>query len=194
MDIFNTNKIYSLQLDFNQANVIYQFLTVNSYNRLYDDYRAYNEEIKAKDIEMQGSGKKLHFIESVNRLKDEDKITDTIMMNQLALGLLLEHYAKYIAGIKQGDIRVLKLNSILMYELYVTVCERILLERNRYNNYEDSEKNKKDKINCGKRIEILEDVCDKIASVIGSRDLPLMEIAYEKITIKSHLELCLQEF
>ena len=193
MNIFN-DKIYSLELDSIQANVIYQFLTVNSYDRLYDEYRAYNEEIKAKDKEMQGSGKKLHFIENVNRLKDEDKITDIIMMNQLALGLLLEYYVKYVAGIKDGDNRFLKLNSILMYELYVTVCERIALEENNYNSYNNTEAVQKLKSDCASRINTLKNICDKIEEMVGLKNLSLMEIAYEKITVQSHLDLCLQEF
>lgn len=193
MNIFD-NKVYSLELNFAQANVIYQFLTVNSYDRLYDEYRAYNEDIKAKDKEIQGSGKKLHFIETVHRLKDEDKITDIIMMNQLALGLLLEYYVQYVAGIKDGGNRILKLNSILMYELYITVCERIALEESIYNSYDNTESARKLKSECILRINTLKNICDKIEEMVSLKELSLMEIAYEKITVQSHLDLCLQEF
>ncbi|HHD2824469.1 TPA: hypothetical protein ACOTHD_003066 [Clostridium perfringens] len=194
MDIFNNNKTYSIELDYIQAKAIYQFLTVNSYDRLYDEYKGYIEKIKAEDIEMQGSGKKLHFIENVNRLKDEDKITDTIMMNQLALGLLLEYYVRFIGGIKDNDKRSLKLNSILLYELYVTICERIIIESINYNNFENNEASKKLKLDCGNKIDTLKNISNKIEDVVGLKELSLMEIAYEKITVKSHLDLCLQEF
>lgn len=194
MDIFNNNKTYSIELDSIQAKVIYQFLTVNSYDRLYDEYKDYIEKIKDEDIKMQGSGKKLHFIENVNRLKDEDKITDTIMINQLALGLLLEYYARFIGGIKDGEKRNLKLNSILLYELYVTICERVIIESINYSKFENNEDSKKSKVECENKINTLKTISDKIEEIASLKELSLMEIAYEKITVKSHLDLCLQEF
>lgn len=193
MKIFD-DKVYSLELNYNESTVMLGFLTVNSYDRLYSEYRQYIEAIKAEDIGMMGSGKKLHFIESVNRLKGEDKITDAIMMNQLALGLLLEHYARFLAGIKKNESRNLKLNSILIYELYITVCERIIIETNDYSKFDNDEKSQKKKHQCALRLNELKSIADKIKECVSLKTLSLMEIEYEKISLKSHLDLCLQEF
>lgn len=193
MKIFD-DKVYSLDLSYNESTVMLGFLTVKSYDRLYDKYRQYNENIKTEDKEMMGAGKKLHFIESVNRLKDEDRITDAIMMNQLALGLLLEYYARFLAGIKKGESRKLKLNSILIYELYITVCERIIIETKDYSEFDDDEKSKRDKNLCALRLNELKSIADKIKECVSLKTLSLMEIEYEKISLRAHLDLCLQEF
>ena len=39
MSIFSRDKTYNLELNKNESSVIYAFLTVNSYDRLYDTYR-----------------------------------------------------------------------------------------------------------------------------------------------------------
>lgn len=195
MNIFEENKTYSIDLTKEECQIIYKFLTVNSYDRLYDTYRNYRLKIRDEDIAMKGSGEKLHFIQSVNRLKEEDEITNSIMMNQLALGLLLEYCVKFLL-IKQndGEIREFKLNPILTFEFYITICERIIAETDKYNEYSDDECDKKDKISCKNRINLLKNISEKIKSIVTMKNLSLMQVEYEKISLEEHLDLCLQEF
>jgi len=53
---------------------------------------------------------------------------------------------------------------------------------------------KKSKVECENKINTLKTISDKIEEIASLKELSLMEIAYEKITVKSHLDLCLQEF
>lgn len=196
MNIFNNNKIYELHLNEKESDVIYAFLTVNSYNRLYDTYRAHKHSIASDDIERKGSREQLHYKDTLNRKKDEDRIVDTIIMNQLALGLLLEHYVTCYNVFKGKDVKVFKLNSILAYELYVTICERIIAETKDYKDTkENNETNNQESLNkIAEKINILKNLNKKLYKIIGLKDLEVMESEYKKINIIDHLDFCLQEF
>lgn len=193
MNILEEKKIYSIKLTQVESRLIYKFLTVSSYDRLYDTYITYRKKITDEDLAMQGAGKKLHFIQSVNRLKEEDGITDSIMMNQLALGLLLEYCVKYLVNQKEGEIRDFKLNPLLTYEFYITVCERIIFEENKYKTFSDNQSDLQDKKLCKTRIKLLQNISEKIKNSISMKNLSLMEVEYEKISLEKHLDLCLQE-
>lgn len=196
MNIFESNNVYDIELNRNESYVIYEFLTVSSYDRLYDDYAEYKSKIASDDTGRKGSGEKLHYSENLNRMKKGDRLVDIIIMNQLALGLLLEYYVKYCGGHKDGEVRIFKLTSILAYELYVTICERIMAETKDYDTKQKSvepvPQTDMDKIIY--RIKVLKVIEKKLYSLIGLKTMKIMENEYKKISIKEHLDYCLQEF
>lgn len=196
MKVFEENKIYELELSKSESSVIYAFLTVNSYDRLYYEYTRNKINTAMDDKGREGSGKQLLFRESLIMLKKEDRLIDAIMMNQLALGLLLEHYVKCCGGHKSEEIRYLKLNSILLYELYITVCERIIAEENEYiaknKGVNGLSQQQTDILN--QEIKPLKDISKRLDKMIGLKKLKLMDNEYKKISIENHLNYCLQEF
>ena len=196
MSIFNKDKTYNLELNKKESSVIYAFLTVNSYDRLYDTYREYKKNVEDEDIKRKGSREQLHYRDSLNRMKEEDRIVDIIMMNQLALGLLLEHYVRCCAGQKENETKIFKLNSILIYELYVTICERIIAESKDYNAKKSGQEIvKQDELeSIIFRVNVLKNINKKLFKIIGLKDLDVMENEYKKISVEDHLSYCLQEF
>lgn len=186
MSNFDFKKEYKIELNKNELNCILTFLTVNSYSRLYKEYEEFKSNVKQDEISRVGSGEKQHFSDKMKILDLEDKITDGIMKNQLALGLLLEKYVDQIP-IQNREIKIFNLKVLLMYELYITVAERVIELDSVIKKSEDI--NKKN-IAITNR-DIFKNINKKIYNEVGLKDLSIIKIDYNNLTVQEHLELCL---
>lgn len=186
MSNFDFEKQYKIELNKGELNLILKFLTVNSYSRLYKEYEEFKNDIKQDEISRAGSREKQHFSDKMKLLSLEDRITDTIMKNQLALGLLLEKYVDQIP-IQQYENKTFNLKALLMYELYITVAERVIELDSVIRKSEDVNKKNIAIINR----DIFKNINKKIYNAIGLKDLSIIKIDYNNLTIEEHLELCL---
>ena len=186
MSNFDFKKEYSINLNKDELSCILKFLTVNSYSRLYTEYEEFKNDVKQDEIERVGSGENQHFSDKMKILDLEDKITDAIMKNQLALGLLLEKYVDQIT-VQQSESKTFNLKALLMYELYITVAERVIELDSVIRKSDDVNKKNIAIINR----DIFNNINKKIYNAIGLKDLSIIKIDYNNLTIEEHLELCL---
>lgn len=188
---FNYDIRYNINLNEIERKTITNFLSAFTYDRLYNEYNHFKESIKEQDKDMARTGNKLHFADKLNRLAREDKITDDLVKNQLSLGLILENFMNR----KKTD--VLELNALLTYELYVSISEAI--ERNRavileevsisHENYTNIKQNQK--IAESENI-ILKNINKKIVDIVSLKNIYIMKLDYEDLTISEHKEFCLR--
>lgn len=188
---FNYDIRYKINLNDNERSVITNFLSAFTYTRLYTEYSRLKEEIKEQDKDMARTGQKLHFTDKLNRLSREDNITDDLVKNQLALGLILENFMDR----QVND--VLELNAMLMYEFYVSIAEaieknniivseEIIIQDNNYMKKKSKQEiAKKDNI-------ILKNINKKIIKLVGLKNIYIMKLDYEVLSISEHKEVCLK--
>lgn len=188
---FNYDTRYKINLNDIERNVITNLLSAFTYTRLYKDYSCFKEDIKEQDKDMRGTGQKLHFADKLNRLSREDNITDDLVKNQLALGLILENFMNR----KENDF--IELNAMLAYEFYISIAEAIERNKDMINeeisiqdaNYSEKklaqEKAKKDNI-------ILKDLNKKIVALVGLKQIYIIKLDYAILTISEHKEACLK--
>lgn len=185
------DKIYSIVLNQAELTFLNSFVSVYNFNSLYNDYECYRESIKEEDFDLNNKNKKLHFSRLLERFIEEDEITDELAKKQFARGLILQRF------IERKLVGTLKLNAMLMYELYSAMVDEI--QSNNYIINEDisithidysEKKAEQDKANADNVI--LKSLSNKIIQAVSLKDIYIIKLDYEVLSILEHKELCLK--
>lgn len=188
---FNYDIKYKIDLNENEKKCLLNILSAFTYTRLYNEFKTFKEYIAEQDKDMARNGQKLHFTEKLNRLSREDQITDELVKNQLALGLILENF------MNRKEPNVIELNAMLAYEFYISIAEAIqrnnTIIQNEISIHDTNYKEEKEKHDEAKKSNIhLKSLTNKIVSQIGLKNIYIIKLDYEILTISEHKELCLK--
>lgn len=182
------NNTCSLSLTNDEKAILYHLTKTSGFKRIYKNLNSFEEDIENKDKRAGVPEKKYHT--ALPEAKDRFDIKDTILKNQLALGLIAE---KINDADKHDnkDITII-LNPVLMYELYLTVQGNLKRFNTIIKNPIDRAKNPNTINDYNRAIKALESIKESIILTTSIETMFILEEDYNKMTVAEHLEYCLK--
>lgn len=174
--IINKNDYYDL----------FSIMQPQTYHRLYRELEEIEKEYNIK-ISRIMTHQKEHFPDKLKHLIQMDKLRDELIKNQCALGMIFERliYAKYDAN----NNKVVILNLFLLYEMYISLANRIETYETLIQNYTE-EQYKADVNKYIKNKNSFKRTIDKIFVTIGLEDLSKIELEYKTLNTKKYIDIC----
>lgn len=183
IDFFEERKIIINEEDYKK---LFSIMQPQTYHRLYREIDEIENEYNLKISKLM-THEKEHFPDKLKHLSKIDKLRDELIRNQCALGMIFERliYAKY----DKNNNKEVSLNLLLMYELYLSLANRIKIYEDLTANY-DAEQYKADVNGYIKNKASFKRTVDNIFNVIGLENLSKIEFDYKTLNTKKYIDIC----
>lgn len=183
IDFFEERKIIINEEDYKK---LFSIMQPQTYHRLYREIDEIENEYNLKISKLM-THEKEHFPDKLKHLSKMDKLRDELIRNQCALGMIFERliYTKY----DKNNNKEVSLNLLLMYELYLSLANRIKIYEDLTANY-DAEQYKADVNGYIKNKASFKRTVDNIFNVIGLENLSKIEFDYKTLNTKKYIDIC----
>lgn len=168
---------------------LYNIMRPQTYHRLYRALKNCENTYAAKVAKIMNHEKE-HFSDKLNHLIEMDKLRDDLIKNQLSLGIIFERFI--YTNVDANENKAVKLNFLLLYELYISLANRIEIYEDIISKYSDIEY-KEDENGYVFQTESFKRTLDKIFELIGLENLHKIELDYKKLNINEFIEICIEK-
>lgn len=183
INLFQERKFIINEQDYKQ---LFSIMQPQTYHRLYREIDETENEYNLKISKLM-THEKEHFPDKLKHLSKMDLLRDELIKNQCSLGMIFEKliYTKY----DENKNKEVSLNLLLMYELYISLANRIEIYEGLTANY-DEEQYKSDINGYVRKKESFKRTVDKIFKAIGLDDLSKIELDYKTLNTKKFIDIC----
>ena len=183
IDLLEEKKLIINKKDYDD---LFSIMQPQTYHRLYRELEETEKEYTLK-IGRIMTHQKEHFPDKLKHLIEMDKLREELIKNQCSLGIIFEKliYAKY----DENHNKVVILNLLLLYELYISLANRIEIYETLTLSYTE-EQYKADVNKYIKNKNSFKRTIDKIFEAIGLEDFSKIELDYKTLNTKKYIDIC----